>query len=991
MIEYRGIRIFTFMIQWYMYILKQCRELFINNLITYVIDWQRTAQTSTDESNQSEQALDDRLKNTLNDNVFTDEERVAFEDAFSNEKDDIISIMRGSRSELMNGIGEIVLNDVRSIENFAIVMNKLWKPAFTASQLNTAKKYIDKGFSIIIKWQKDENGKLRFKKGPINIKKPFNIEQEEMYNIDDSEEETTKEVDTPSVKDADYIRNQDFIIENEILVEQEVVNIDWKEIVLNIFSKEGKNSQTFLVLHDDENASFDAAIQSIANGWKLVALENSEERNITWTTDDPNRIFWTSDKKYNALKDTIISHLGDTIISLHNNSDQGPLTITEIEKNTEKFPNMTVFSWDDDVDNMIWISWNEKYSPDLEVNIEIQSYIDKEMNVVYEYVPENGNDTSLSNLAAKNWKKYYNIEIQHWKTERQKEYLQAVLKQQDKEIEEKVIGQGKEVEPKKYLQAVLGKQWKEVIEIKNDVVGNRQEEERIIGIGEIIEDLNNELNLVDFPKISDEYNLTYYYVLSTKIDKLWESSDKKDLQKRILDLSKKLARKFINQSIYPEWINKYSTMISSSSSLFEVIEANKEYLSVNNSSQKTEGAVVNQEKIVKIIDKENNDIVDEWKIEIIDSSWVLKDIPSHSTRRLKEMREDLWNASDEWTLNAQEEEVSQRVLDELENRKTIIESLSNLNSRLQELKGDFSIMSIELGKWEDAYALLGSIYLHGLSLDELNSFELTNLVEKVEWEIRHAVTDLNDIKKKIHDSENENKEVIADIDEENTEENYIYEEANDNQAVENDRQEIPVDPIQLQKMLKVKGYYKWPIDGIIWKWSRAALEKYKIDNRVGKKKKKRVQESLSNLWQKQEVGAIIETMKNEAAEKLAEKLWITFNSSTGKFSGNDYDETHLWKIWDTEDDLRDSMLEKGIDDYRKQNKEIKKKGNKEKKETFKTEYTVKKWDTLYKIVMSKFPEIKTHLKRMDKVHEIVTKNTRIIHEDKIKTGWKIEL
>lgn len=231
--------------------------------------------------------------------------------------------------------------------------------------------------------------------------------------------------------DADYERNKKQIERNGISYKQEQFEFKGRIIVLGIFEKtmEGPASQpqNYLVLHDDENTAFDAGIRAIAlHGGRLIALENKERRNFPGGIDT-NRIFAASDENY-PVAEKILALLGNSgpIISLHNNRGGAILP---------NYKNTHVFTAQKEKDpakihDMVWISGTtpfEQIDTRKDLKNEIDHYVAKGLNVVYEYVPPGGNDDSLSNWAALNARAYYNVEIRRGQLNTQSQYLETIL------------------------------------------------------------------------------------------------------------------------------------------------------------------------------------------------------------------------------------------------------------------------------------------------------------------------------------------------------------------------------------------------------------------------------------------------------------------------------------------------------------------------------------------------------------------------------------
>ncbi len=223
--------------------------------------------------------------------------------------------------------------------------------------------------------------------------------------------------------DADVIsttrKNTNFIKRKHIRFYQLSVKVGKEKFLISVFTKQGHNSQKYLVIHDSEDAAFDAGLRAIQHGGMLIALENNENRSLYsfgkkggTTGQDPNRMFnkdnpyWPVAKKILELLDATS---GSMIIALHNNKPGGNFNLGHIQK----WKNISVVSREDpDSRSMIWIP-GPTPTPNRDISREVQAYNNSGLNVVYEYVPENSRgDGSLSVYAAKHCIPYRNIEVE---------------------------------------------------------------------------------------------------------------------------------------------------------------------------------------------------------------------------------------------------------------------------------------------------------------------------------------------------------------------------------------------------------------------------------------------------------------------------------------------------------------------------------------------------------------------------------------------------
>ena len=226
-----------------------------------------------------------------------------------------------------------------------------------------------------------------------------------------------------TVPDADILsstrRNEQFIRRKGIQVRQVTVDVGAQRFVINVFTKKGKKTQTFIVVHDSEDAAFDAGLRAIKHGGTFIALENHEGRPLYFygadsgaTRQDPNRMFNT-DNPYWPVAKKILELLDGSpdrmIFALHNNKPGGNFRIDTIAT----WKNISILSdADKDKRSLVWIPSSQP-QPNKKLADEIAFYKKKGLNVVYEYVPENERgDGSLSVYSAKHGIPYRNIEVE---------------------------------------------------------------------------------------------------------------------------------------------------------------------------------------------------------------------------------------------------------------------------------------------------------------------------------------------------------------------------------------------------------------------------------------------------------------------------------------------------------------------------------------------------------------------------------------------------
>lgn len=229
--------------------------------------------------------------------------------------------------------------------------------------------------------------------------------------------------ESQNVIDADIVsttrNNAKFIKRNHIVTHQKKINVGNKKFIINIFTKKGPNKQKYFVVHDSEDAAFDAGLRAIKHGGTLIVLENNENRNLYsygnpngLTKQDPNRMFYKENLYWPVAKE-LIKLSGNSpnrlIIVLHNNKPGGNFDLNHIKT----WKNITIESEKDpDIRSLIWIP-GLTIKPNKKVSKEINFYKKSGLNVVYEFVPKSERgDGSFSVYAAKHGVAYRNIEVE---------------------------------------------------------------------------------------------------------------------------------------------------------------------------------------------------------------------------------------------------------------------------------------------------------------------------------------------------------------------------------------------------------------------------------------------------------------------------------------------------------------------------------------------------------------------------------------------------
>ena len=224
---------------------------------------------------------------------------------------------------------------------------------------------------------------------------------------------TDADLTSPTRKNAAFIQRY-HIRPSQITIQQ-----GNQQFLITILKKTGKNRQKYIVVHDSEDAAFDAGLRAIKHGGTLIALENHEERALYsygnkkgTTRQDPNRMFY-KDNPYWPVAQKILMLLATSpqqmVIALHNNKPGGNFRLDTIAT----WKNISIASHaDKDLRSLVWIP-GPTVNPDKKTTKEIAFYQKKKMNVVYEYVPAGQRgDGSMSVYFTQHGIAYRNIEVE---------------------------------------------------------------------------------------------------------------------------------------------------------------------------------------------------------------------------------------------------------------------------------------------------------------------------------------------------------------------------------------------------------------------------------------------------------------------------------------------------------------------------------------------------------------------------------------------------
>ena len=236
-------------------------------------------------------------------------------------------------------------------------------------------------------------------------------------------------------RDPDIGRNRKLIIDEAIClkeIEFAENGLNWRVQVLD----SGRPGNNWVVLHDDENTAFDAALYAIIRyGGKVVDV-NLRPSTLPDATVDPNHNFAITDEQRQpcsspightapVFTSTIIKQLGaPPYLALHNNYDghfrsggSGNISVRHSPPGFFGLPAYDAVERLADEDNFIIVSG---LTPPARLTGRIRQLTDdlrnSGINVIYEYVHEDSYDCSLSNYlllyGGAEPGQYFNIEAE---------------------------------------------------------------------------------------------------------------------------------------------------------------------------------------------------------------------------------------------------------------------------------------------------------------------------------------------------------------------------------------------------------------------------------------------------------------------------------------------------------------------------------------------------------------------------------------------------
>ncbi|MBR9766572.1 MAG: hypothetical protein GYB53_24415 [Rhodobacteraceae bacterium] len=222
---------------------------------------------------------------------------------------------------------------------------------------------------------------------------------------------------------------------------------DWQlTVVRNLSTRRGP---VWAVLHDNENAAFDAALYAVHRyGGALVAVEAGENR--VFMGQDPNRNFSLTASSAATCRDisqkptpgftTAITDFFSQhypVLTLHNNDDGysgagGAGTISARRSSASMTGMMTPTPRGtlSDEDNAILLAGEAPFEQNSRARKATAAFHAAGINVIYEHVRPERNDCSFSFFTTMNGLgDYYNIEAQHGALAEQRQMVDVLMRQ----------------------------------------------------------------------------------------------------------------------------------------------------------------------------------------------------------------------------------------------------------------------------------------------------------------------------------------------------------------------------------------------------------------------------------------------------------------------------------------------------------------------------------------------------------------------------------
>jgi hypothetical protein len=211
------------------------------------------------------------------------------------------------------------------------------------------------------------------------------------------------------------------------------------QIIQNTAKRKGP---LWAVPHDDENAAFISAVQSVINhGGTVVAVETGGYRNLLGTkqSQDPNRNFDVGEANFRCRNQIAPSpeytkrflrwrDSSQPIIALHTNRPGGDISIKRPSVPGRHFPAPRPIGGRNPDHTLIFVSSVAETARDPNLVSFVRKLNERGINVIYELVSMARNDCSMSNYAAlQGLRNYLNIEVVHDDTETQLKIVDIVM------------------------------------------------------------------------------------------------------------------------------------------------------------------------------------------------------------------------------------------------------------------------------------------------------------------------------------------------------------------------------------------------------------------------------------------------------------------------------------------------------------------------------------------------------------------------------------
>ena len=243
-------------------------------------------------------------------------------------------------------------------------------------------------------------------------------------------------------QDRDVQKYADVIVGNGLCYTVKTIEEHGNRWNFQTFSNTGHpDGPVWYLPHDNENTAFRAALYAVTTyGGKFLTLHTKEKRNLN--VIDPNRNFGLTKKEVAACKSIsgrpTPKYTGEvmrafkgraTILTMHNNTNGGTVSAAHSDdKNTGMPAAKNSRRISGDMDDFIYVTGTKPLSRDPRVKEDIVALRRAGVNVVHEFVTLRNTDCSLSNHAALNQKRYFNIEAQHGHLEAQIKMINALMK-----------------------------------------------------------------------------------------------------------------------------------------------------------------------------------------------------------------------------------------------------------------------------------------------------------------------------------------------------------------------------------------------------------------------------------------------------------------------------------------------------------------------------------------------------------------------------------